>query len=225
MKKIMCWDCGKPATKARLLLNPFGSYEDLSKSKKEISGHQRCYCDECFEKHNRKIAEEHEEWLRLKRSRLFENAIDKLERQNIDFTEYKEAIKTVEEYNLTNPDKFDSASEIIAAIILIHNHIHIKPQYKIEKYQVDFLLPDDKVVLEIDGVTHKLKTAKDAVRDDFIRYTLGKEWQVVRIPAEELNKNATKLIKGIEAILDYRYSRAETHQLYGSIHRAIKNNQ
>lgn len=221
----MCWDCGKPATKARMLINPFSRYEELSKTKKEVNQFQRCYCEECFEKHNRKITEDNQEWLRLKRTRQFENAIDKLERQSIDFTEYEEAIKTVEEYNINHPDKFDSASEIIAAIILIHNHVHIKPQYKVDKYQVDFLLPEEKVVLEIDGVAHKLKTAKDAIRDDVIRYTLGKEWQVIRIPAEELNKNAKKLLKAIDAILDYRYQRAETHQLYGSIKTAIRNNR
>lgn len=215
MKKIKCWECGKEATKARGFRNPFEPCKDSQMSYKIVNRFQRCYCEECFEKHNNKIAEENELWLRLKRERMFEVAIDKLERQGtIDFEEYEEAIKTVEEYNINNPDKFDSSSEIIAAIILIQNHVKIKPQYKIDKYQVDFLLPEEKIVLEIDGVQHRLHRAKDAIRDEVIKYALGKEWQIIRIPAEELEKNSKKLIDAMDAILDRRYNKAKAWEIH-----------
>lgn len=205
MDKILCWICKEPATRARALGNVFGSYDNIMLSQKKPNRFQRCYCEKCFEKQAREIEQQNEIWLRLKRVRMFEGAMDKMERQDIDFTKYEEAIKAVEQFNMDNPDKFDSAAEIIAAIILIHHHIKIKAQYKVAGYQVDFLLPDNKVVLEIDGVAHKLHTAKDAIRDDVIRHQLGRDWRIIRISADNIYKKAEKLLDGINAIIEYKY--------------------
>lgn len=205
MDKILCWICKEPATRARALGNVFASYNDIMSSQKKPNRFQRCYCDKCYEKHAREMEQQSEIWLRLKRVRMFETALDKMERQDIDFAKYEEAIKTVEQFNLDNPDKFDSAAEIITAIMLIHNHIKVKTQYKIAGYQVDFLLPDNKIVLEIDGVTHKLKVVKDTIRDDVIKHQLGQGWRIVRIPADNIYKKAEKLIDGINAVINYRY--------------------
>ena len=215
MKSIKCWECGAPATKSRALGNQMMSiWEERHKNSQGPIATRRCYCDSCFEKKAEEIKAENEQWIRMKQKRMFENAIDKLERQELIFSEYEEAIRAVEEYNMENLDKFDSAAEIITAIILIQNHVRVKPQCKIDKYQVDFLLPDDHIVLEIDGTIHKSKRAKDALRDETIRFHLGGDWQIVRIPAEGVEKNAKQLMNAIESVLDRRYKKAEAWNNY-----------
>lgn len=204
---ITCWDCGKEATASMQKINsPYGEYEQLkSRRSKKIEVYRRCYCEECFEKRLRGLADNNEVYLRCKRERMLENALCRLESAGINMYEYKEAIDAVTEYNENNPDKFDSAAEVIAAIVLIKNHIRVKPQYKVDKYQVDFLLPDEKIVLEIDGEGHRLHRAKDSIRDEVIRYQL-KGHQIVRIPASDLYQKPEALIDGITAVLDYRYN-------------------
>lgn len=170
--------------------------------------HQRCYCDECYDAHMKELKEENELYIKLRRKRLYENALDKLERQKFNFADYEEAIKTVGEYNENNDGKFDSSDEIMAAIILIHNHYHVKPQFKVKPYQVDFLLPDQCVALEIDGDRHKHKKGSDSVRDEQIVRTLeeerGGKWQVIRISTELIESDVKKLPEAIEKVLDYR---------------------
>ena len=77
-------------------------------------------------------------------------------------------------------------------------------QYKIDRYQVDFLIPDYHIVLEIDGDRHGLKKGKDSVRDENIKYILGADWEIIRIPTELLKKNAMKLPLAIEKVLSFR---------------------
>lgn len=207
MENLTCWVCGKPATAAMQKHSGiYGDYDTLkSKKIQKISKFRRCYCENCFEEYIKRISSDNEKYLRLKRERMIETALYKLEAAGTDMYEYKEAIDAVIEYNKNNPDKFDSSAEVIAAIELIKNHIRIKPQYKVDKYQVDFLLPDEKIVLEIDGEAHRLHRAKDSVRDEVIRYQL-KGYQVIHIPAKDLYEKPNALIKGIDAVLDYRYN-------------------
>ena len=64
-----------------------------------------------------------------------------LEKQDLCIYDYKEAIDAVREFAEEQPDKFDSAYEMIAAIILVDNEIECKPQYKVGVYQCDFCIP------------------------------------------------------------------------------------
>ena len=198
---IKCWICGKEATKSRYLAN---GLEETTEKYTKASKHKRSFCDECFTEFIRIREAENYQYIELKKKRMFEAAVDKLERQELDLEDYKEAIETVEEYNIANLDKFDSSYEIIAAIILIKNRIHIKPQYKIGKYQVDFVLPERFIVLEIDGERHKSKKDSDSVRDYRIKNALGDSWEIIRIPAEYLDKKAKNLPKAIKAIEERR---------------------
>ena len=200
-----CWLCGAEATKTRDITKNLGTFYSIY-SVPVLSKYQRCYCDKCFEEYRKQLYEENRLYIQIKHKRMFETALDKLEHQEIIFEKYREAIKTVEEYNLENLSKFDSSYEIIAAIILIHNRFRIRPQQKVGKYQVDFLLPDDHIVLEIDGDRHKGRKKFDSERDLEIKQILGGDWDIIRIPTEHLDKHADRLIDAIEHVLDYRTS-------------------
>ena len=144
------------------------------------------------------------EYIRLKKKSMFLRACYILEKQKTDMYEYKEAIDIVEEFIKENPDKVDSAYEVLAAIVLVHNKIHAKMQQKVGKYQVDFMLPELLTVLEIDGDRHKHRKKYDNNRDRKIKELLGPHWEVVSIKTEYLDQNAKALPKAIGAVLDNR---------------------
>ena len=141
----------------------------------------RTYCEECEASIREKNKNMLKEYLHLKNELMIDRAIRIFEKQLVDIYDYKEAIDAVSEFAREKPLHFGSADEILAAIILIHNEIKIKTQYKIGKYYVDFLIPDWKCVLEIDGIHHKMKKKADLNRDIDIMNELGPGWDIVRI--------------------------------------------
>ena len=143
-------------------------------------------------------------YIKLKKKEMFLKACCLLEKQETKMYEYKDAIEVVREHLEKNPDKYDSSYEVLAAIILVHNRIYTKMQYKVGKYQVDFLLPEWLVVLEIDGERHKHRKEYDTKRDIYIQNALGEGWDIVRIKTDYLDMNAKKLPEAIEKVIDYR---------------------
>lgn len=193
-----CWICGKTATTTKPMFNGFGWQTP------KPSEYRRSYCEKCLKELERKEAEERKLYIKLKKREMFRKACNLLENQNTNMYEYKEAIEVVRDFLEDNVDKFDSSYEVLAAIVLVHNRIYSKMQYKVGPYQVDFLLPDMLVVLEIDGERHKHKKDYDSVRDLEIKEALGPHWEIIRIPTEHLDKNAKKIPEAIEKVLEYR---------------------
>lgn len=203
---ILCWNCGKVAEKTKphwYYIEEFQTFDEYHQTD-EIHPWYRCYCKECYEKVKEQEEYELKEYVRLKKRMMFHRALNMLEKQNVRMYDYKEAIDVVEEHIAEHPDKYDSSYEVMAAIILVKNHIMTKMQYKIGKYQVDFLLPEIGVVLEIDGERHQYKKEHDRERDEFIKKELGYGWDIVRIKTNYLDKKATKLVDAINAVVDYR---------------------
>lgn len=195
---MKCWICGEPATITK---------QELSCGiwmQKPMAKYNRCYCEKCYNERSQRIAEEHATLTKLRKREMIRKACDKLEKQHTDMYEYKEAIEVVSDFVEDNVDKIDSSYEALTAIVLVHHRIYSKMQYKVGKYQVDFLLPDFFVALEIDGDRHKHKKEYDTRRDKEIKKILGEPWQVVRISTDYLDQNAKKLPKAIHEILEYR---------------------
>lgn len=195
---MKCWICGETATKTKPIYDGFAWHTP------KLSESRRCYCDKCFKETQTKETEERKLYIKLKKREMFRKACDLLENQNTNMYEYREAIDVVHDFLEDNVDKFDSSYEVLTAIILVHNRIYSKMQYKVGRYQVDFLLPDLLVVLEIDGERHKHKKEYDSVRDKAIKKQLGEHWEIIRIPTEHLDKNAKKIPEAINKVLEYR---------------------
>ena len=199
---MTCWICGcetTDKTKTYYLWNYEGKrgarFEETDMSK------CRCYCKECYTKQKQERADIREKHIILKKKLMFERALDLMEKQKCDMYEYRASAIKVQKYLFANIDKFDSADEIIAAIVLIHNGLQIKPQYKIGNYQVDFYIPSLKIALEIDGeLFHGKIKYRDSQRDTEIKEILGDEWEIVRIGAKYVEQNCTKLLEAISAI-------------------------
>lgn len=184
MKNMICWECGKTF--------------------KANATYRRCYCDVCSPKHKDEIENNRKQMVYLKKFFMLERAMEILEKQSYDFNKHREEIKAVQDKFWDDPDKFDSADEIVTAIILVEHRIYAKLQYKIDRYQVDFLLPDYHVILEIDGDRHRYNVGRDSVRDEAIKYILGDDWEIIRIPTKYIETDASKLIIAIDKVLEAR---------------------
>lgn len=181
-----CWRCGIPVVS-------YTSYPIL-----------RVFCPDCKNEYQEEKERILKEYVQLKIRVMHERALRILEKQEAHLFKYREASQAVLEFALSNPDKFQSSHEMIAAMELIRNEIKVKIQQKIENHRVDFVIPDMKVVLEIDGYMHDFKKVKDSKRDLKIRRILGPEWEVIRIPTKYIEQNASALIKAIRELYNFK---------------------
>jgi len=119
-----------------------------------------------------------------------------------DIAPYEDAIRQVG-LNLNKYGWYQSTEEIMVALELIRCGIKAHHQVRIFDYVVDFILPEMKVALEIDGKIYhgKEKLGYQSARDEAIMYKLGAGWEMIRISTDNINQNITKLIPGINAIL------------------------
>lgn len=211
--KIKCWKCGGEATTTL----SFATGVDVGCSwRRAVSDTVRSYCDKCAKEVEEKDKEERELYIKLRKREMYKKAVGILEKQNTNMYKYKEAIEVVEEYLEKNPDKFDSSYEVLAAIVLVQNRIYSKMQYKIGRYQVDFLLPELLVVLEIDGERHKNRKGYDTSRDIQLQKALGEGWDIIRIPTDLLDKDAKKLPEAIHKVIDHRQTgKVNWRKVYG----------
>lgn len=208
-----CWICGKENAEYSISTDTWLSNDELSEIaatrdklrieaiyKKHEGASRRMYCHECFAKVRAEHSHDKDEYLHYKKKLMLERAVRSLEKQALDIYMYKDIISDLWEYIKEQPDKFDSSYEMIAAIILIENEIKSKMQYKVGRYRVDFLVPEYKIALEIDGGLHENTLYRDNTRDIELRRALGADWETVRIGTKYLDQNAKALPDAMFAI-------------------------
>ena len=170
--KIPCGCCGKIITKLHY--------------RKDIVQ----MCDYCKLKIKNKKAELQKELIetKSKREKQFDKAVNEIKKQVKDFLKYEKAIKIANE----RAEKYGSIPEAMVAIELLKLGYSIIPQQKVGKYRVDFVIPKQKNVIEIDGSLYH-KNVYKGDREATIQMSLGIEWRIIHIPAELIAKNITKL--------------------------------
>ncbi|MFT8937422.1 hypothetical protein [Liquorilactobacillus sp.] len=188
---LTCWYCG---------------CEMISESEKASL---RPFHTECQIKFEKDQDELRTKYVKLKSEVMFQRALREMERQDEVFmSNYYDEAQLVHEMSQNNPFKFQSSDEMMAAIELVRKRVHTKAQFKIRKRRVDFLLPDLKVALEIDGALHRFKIGKDSEREIEIMNNLKKDfggnWEVIRIPTDLIEKNLTRLVPAIKALYNKR---------------------
>ena len=176
--KVECWECGKTTTSPESKIP---------------------YCTDCKLLINEQRTEDQIEFTRLRTKSMLERALEILQKQNkpIKVADYKEAANAIAEYTEMNSGKFDSAYEILAAMELIRNKVHIKIQQTVANKNVDFILEEEQVILEIDGYLHEYSKEEDYRTDLDIRTELGSNWEVVRIPTKYIETNISMLYEAI----------------------------
>lgn len=121
----------------------------------------------------------------------FDNAVEKLKEQVENPDEYEKYIKMAR----TRQYSYGSIPEAMVAIELLKLGYRIIPQQKIGKYRVDFVLKDEKIVIEVDGSKFHGKITE---REGEIQLMLGFDWKIIHIPAELISRRITKLSECIE---------------------------
>lgn len=165
-------------------------------------------CPDCRAEVIRQKCEEKSGRAALGKERKLECAIRRISRVT-DIEPYDKAIDYVRKH-LKHQGWFQSTEEIMVALELIRRNINTHHQVKVFDYTVDFVLPDMKVILEIDGpIYHGKERAKyQARRDEVICWKFGEGWELIRIKTDYINMNITKLIPAIKKVLRYRQKNA-----------------
>lgn len=162
------------------------------KVKKYQYSRKRTYiCDYCKGKiaEKKKAFELSQEIMdcRTKKEVQFDKAVERIKQQVDDFEKYEKAIKAAE----TRCEKYGSIPEAMVAIELLKIGFQIIPQQKIGRYKPDFVIPKQKLCIEVDGsVYHSQANNK---REATIQLSLGLDWKIIHIPAELIEKNIKKL--------------------------------
>jgi len=125
--------------------------------------------------------------------------------KHTDINKYQEAIEKVKR-GLYRPNYYQSTEEIMVALELLHRGYVVYHQVAVSDYRVDFVIPELKVALEIDGrIYHSEDRAtKAALRDEVVACHLGEGYEVIHIPTDDINTNVTKLVSAIKAVLAKR---------------------
>lgn len=122
-----------------------------------------------------------------------------------DIKKYDKAVSWMRK-NIDQKGWFQSTEEIMVAMELIRRGVKAYHQVKIYEYSVDFVLPDYKVILEVDGSIYhgKDRLKQQDMRDEVVSDKMGDGWQVVRISTDCINMNITKLMLAIKKVLSQR---------------------
>lgn len=124
----------------------------------------------------------------------FESAVENLN------PKYYFAIEQAEKFK----EKFDSVPEVIACVELLYIGARVIAHQKVGAYTVDFYLPDEKVIVEIDGKLYHANLDKEFRRDLVLKNMLGSEWEIKHIPAETLKQNHAMFGRSMKKYLDDR---------------------
>ncbi len=104
----------------------------------------------------------------------------------------------------TVADRFDSVPEAVACIELLHIGAKVIAHQKVGDYTVDFCLPDEKLVVEIDGSIYHADETREQMRDYALKHMLGEGWEVRHIPADAVMRNHRAFGSGMRKMLEAR---------------------
>lgn len=174
LEKHICWYCGKEI-------------------ELEYEPQRRVFCTECFEKFQKEHEEKVQKYIKLKEEVMYDTALRNMEKAGLYMYEYQESARKMKELMEEKTGVFRSSDELITAIVLDEYNYDFKINYRVDKYYVDFYIPELKVCLEVDGRLHEYSVKKDSIRDIDIRNYLGLDWEILRIPTKYIEKDPSKI--------------------------------
>ena len=170
-------------------------------TKRTRYSHSKTYiCDYCNGsiKKKKKVVEELKNQgildVKTKKETSFDKAIELLKEQVTDISDYSKSIETAK----TRVEKYGSIPEILVAIELLKNHYRIIPQQRIGDRIADFVIPKEKLVIEVDGKIFHNNEEKEIKKDLYYNEHLGFDWVIIHVPAEEIKRDVTYLKEYID---------------------------
>lgn len=104
-------------------------------------------------------------------------------RKSYDYAEERDRI---EEKIIKCGYKFGSKDEMCFALQLEKENIKYCSNYSVGNYKVDFFLPEIKRIVEVDGELYHTDENKEYFRERAIMRAVGEEFEIIRIPASEI---------------------------------------
>lgn len=126
-----------------------------------------------------------------KEERRYRKATEEIEKQVGSLDKYGSAIDVCRKATF----KYGSVPEAMLAIELVRCGYKIIPQQKIGSYHVDFALPNEKLIIEVDGSIYHANAQKELEREAKINYAIGFDWHFMHIPAESISKDVRKVVR------------------------------
>lgn len=154
------------------------------------------YCNECKVKHEARIEKLKATKKRANIELMAIRAMDMIAKdkhREKDIHAYKKSFRVVLESARETPAMFDSSEEMAVAICLHQQKKHFYVQYKVGARRVDICLPEEKLLIEIDGSRHDNREFQDTVRDIEILQKLGRAWEIAHVRAAFVNEKPTRV--------------------------------
>ena len=121
--------------------------------------------------------------------RRFASAVKKIVKQYNDQKGYEKAISIAESRKMC----YGSIPEAMVAIELVKQKFKIIPQQKIGKFIVDFVIPDLKIILEIDGKIFHKDSAVEGNRDAYLKNMIGLDWLILHVSTDYVLRDVKKV--------------------------------
>lgn len=172
------------------------------------------YCTECGKMHAEKIEKVKAQSRRAKIELMIEKSIETIRKDKMrqdDMSTYEKDVKIIAKNARENPSMFESSQEMTAAIVLYHLKKHFRVQVKVGRKRVDITLPEEKIIIEIDGSRHDNREYHDTVRDIEILQRVGFDWQISHIPARFIDETPTRIYAKAYSIADAKRKYKESH--------------
>ncbi len=170
------------------------------KVKRAVYGRKKEFiCDACSLglKHKKQAAvDDLINQIETKNERRFNQALDEMQRQIKNFDSYDKAIKAAKRAQ----EKYGSIPEAMVAIELLHLGYKIIPQQKVRGYRVDFFIPEQRFVVEVDGKTFH-KGDQYSEREAVVQFALGLDVKIIHVSAELIRNDIQKLGEYIDRSL------------------------
>jgi len=172
-------------------------------------------CKECKIENTLKERKNRNDMSFIAKQKKLENALKRMNIICVKNSVYERAYNIVNK-NLGHEGWFQSTEEIMVALELLKQNIKVRHQVKFGRYKADFVLPEEKIVLEVDGMAfhNKSTVQKEIIRDNLIILSLGADWEVIRISDKNINTNVKKILTAIKQV---KLKRAKMRKLTGEL--------
>lgn len=113
-------------------------------------------------------------------------------------------VKPVKERVVNGIDNFSSMPEAVVAIQMERIGLKYETQKDIAGKKADFVIPEIKIILEIDGELYHTDEDKSFLRDRQIMAVVGEEWEIVHIKAQQIPKYTWNLREALPHVIIQR---------------------
>ena len=113
-------------------------------------------------------------------------------------------VKPVKERVMNGIDNFSSMPEVVVAIQMERIGLKYETQKDIAGKKADFVIPEIKIILEIDGELYHTDEDKSFLRDRQIMAVVGEEWEIVHIHTEEVPMYTWNLREALPFVVTQR---------------------